>query len=135
MATTGRWIHRIDGVDVNDVVRFSTRVPETETEFGAQTLLTDMQARSPAFNRQQPVPGRYTFLVQILWDNAADYQANLALLKSLVGPGLHTYNRARPGTDDAGQSVSVYFDGGLVVDDTEVGYASAKAVAPDPTWI
>ena len=134
MAIALRWYHRIDGVDVNDTVRFSTRVPEAETAFGAQTLLHDMQGRSPIFNRQQPVAGRYTFLVQILWDTHADYLANLALLKSLVGPGIHTYSRARPGQDDAGESVSVYFETGLVVDDTDVGYATAKAIAPDPTW-
>lgn len=134
MATATRWIHRIDGVDVNDAVRFSTRVPEAETEFGAQTRLTDMQARTPVFDRQQPVPGRYTFLTQILWDTRADYLANLTLLKSLVGPGIHTYNRARAGADDTGESVSVYFETGLIVDGEDVGYATAKAIAPDPTW-
>jgi hypothetical protein len=134
MAIAKRWYHRIDGVDLNDAVVFNTRVPEAETEFGAQTRLTDMQARTPVFDRQQPVAGRYTFLTQILWDTHAEYLANLALLKSLVGPGIHTYNRARPGADDAGESVQVYFETGLVVDDTDVGYTTAKAIAPDPTW-
>lgn len=135
MATATRWYHRIDGVDVNDTVNFSTRVPEAETFFGAQVLLTDMQARTPAFNRQQPVPGRFTFLTQILWDDDAEYLARLAVLRSLTSPGLHTYSRARPGQDDAGESVQVYFETGLIVDDTDVGYATAKAIAPDPTFV
>lgn len=134
MATTHRWIHKIDGVDLNDGVNFVDRVPDAENEFGAQTLLTDMQARTPVFNRQQPVPGRFTHLIQMLWATEAEYLARLATLRTLTGPGIHTYTRARPGESDAGQSVSVYFETGLVVDDTDVGYCTAKAVAPDPTW-
>lgn len=134
MAITLRWVHKIDGVDLNDGVAFVDRVPEVLTYFGAQTRLTDMQARTPVFDRQQPVPGRYTHLLQVLFDDDDQYQARLAILKTLTGPGLHTYTCAQPGQDDAGQSLAVYFETGLIVDDTDVGYCTAKAVAPDPTW-
>jgi hypothetical protein len=132
MTTTARWIHKIDGVDLNDAVDFVCRVPDVESEFGATALLTDMQARTPVFNRAQPVAGRFTFLVTVLGD-AAEYRANLATLRVLVSPGLHTYTRAIPGQDVAGQSVAVYFDAGLVVD-SETGLCTARAIAPDPTW-
>lgn len=134
MAAAKRWHHRIDGVDVNDAVLASTKVPESETVFGSQVRLTDMQARTPVFDRQQPVPGRFTFEIQVVFDTNAEYLAKLAVLRSLTGPGLHVYSRARPGQDDAGESVTVYFESGLIVTDTDVGYAMAKAVAPDPTW-
>lgn len=135
MAAAKRWYHRIDGVDLNDAVLASTKVPESETTFGAQVLLTDMQARSPVFNRQQPVPGRFSFDIQLLFDTNAEYLAKLAILRALTGPGLHVYNRARPGQDTAGESVTVYFESGLMVTDTDVGYAMAKAIAPDPTFL
>ena len=133
MVLATRWIHKIDGVDLNTAESFVCTVPEAEAEFGAQVLLTDMQARTPVFNRQQPVAGRYTFLITSLFYTDAEWLANLATLRALVAPGLHTYTRARPGQDVAGQSVSVVFDAGLVVD-TETGLCTAKAIAPDPTW-
>jgi hypothetical protein len=134
MTLATRWIHKIDGIDLNDGNAFSCRVPDAESEFGAQALLTDMQARTPVFNRQQPLPGRFTFLLMILFYNDAEYLARLATLRGLVAPGLHTYTRAIPGQDVAGQSVGVYFDAGLVVDDTDTGLCTAKAIAPDSTW-
>jgi len=134
MTLATRWIHKIDGVDLNTAGSFVCTVPEAEAEFGAQVLLIDMQARTPVFNRQQPTPGRFTFLITSLFYNDAEWLANLAVLRGLVAPGLHTYTRARPGQDVAGQSVTVYFDAGLVVD-TETGLCTAKAIAPDPTWI
>ena len=134
MVLATRWIHKIDGVDLNDGVSFTCRVPDAESVFGAQPLLTEMQARTPVFNRAQPVAGRFTFLITILFDSDADYLARLATLRVLVAPGVHTYTRAIPGEDAAGQSLAVYFDAGLVVDDTDTGLATAKAIAPDPTW-
>lgn len=134
MAVTQRWIHKIDGVDLNDCLAFVDRVPEAQTYFGAATLLTDMQARTPVFNRQQPVAGRYTHLLQILFDDDAQYLARLAQLQALTGPGIHTYTCAMPGQDETGRSVAVYFETGLIVDDTDTGVCTAKAVAPDPTW-
>ena len=133
MVLATRWIHKVDGVDLNTAGSFVCAVPEAEAEFGAQVLLTDMQARTPVFNRAQPVAGRFTFLITSLFYNDAEWLANLAVLRSLVAPGLHTYTRARPGQDVAGQSVAVYFDAGLVID-TETGACTAKAIAPDPTW-
>jgi hypothetical protein len=134
MTVATRWIHKIDGTELNDASLFVCTVPEAEADFGAAVLLTDMQARTPVFNRQQPTPGRFTFLITSL--NFMDPTlgpANLATLKALVAPGVHTYTRARPGETDTGKSVAVYFDAGLVVD-TETGHCTAKAIAPDPTW-
>ncbi len=134
MTYATRWIHKIDGTELNDASLFVCTVPEAEADFGATVLTTEMQARTPVFNRQQPVAGRFTFLITTL--NFLDPTlgpANLAVLKALVAPGIHTYTRARPGETDTGRSVSVYFDAGLVVD-TETGLCTAKAIAPDPTW-
>lgn len=128
------FIHKIDGTDISDGVHFITTVPEAEAEFGVTVLLTEMQARTPVFNRQQPVAGRFTFLVSNLdCLEATQNLANLAVLRALVAPGMHIYTLALPGEDDAGHDVVVYFDGGLVVD-TETGLCTAKAIAPDPTW-
>jgi hypothetical protein len=134
VTTAALWIHKIDGVHLNDASHFVCNVPDAESEFGATALLTDMQARTPVFNRQQPMPGRYTFLITNLdFLDGAQSIANLATLRALVAPGLHTYTRARPGEADTGQSVSVYFDAGMTVD-TATGLCTAKAIAPDPTW-
>lgn len=133
MTLATRWIHKIDGTDLNTGDPFACNVPDADAYFGAEALLTDMQARTPLFNRQQPVAGRFTFLVAIVWHSDAEWLANLATLRALVAPGLHTYTRARPGETDTGKSVAVYFDAGLVVD-TETGLCTAKAIAPDPTW-
>ncbi len=134
MTYAARWIHKIDGTDLNDAAHFICTVPDAEAEFGATALLTDMQARTPVFNRQQPVPGRFTFLITNLdFLDGAQGLANLVTLRALVAPGLHTYTRARPGEADTGQSVAVYFDAGMTVD-TETGLCTAKAIAPDPTW-
>lgn len=133
MVVATRWSHKIDGVELNDGINFVCTVPDAENEFGAQALLTDMQARTPVFNRQQPAAGRYTFLITILFYNDAEYLANLATLRARIAPGLHTYTREVPG-QSAGQSVAVYFDGGLAVTDTELGVCTARAVAPNPTW-
>jgi hypothetical protein len=134
MTLATRWIHKIDGTDFNDADKFVCTVPEAEADFGATVLLTDMQARTPVFNRQQPTPGRFTFLITSL--NFMDPTlgpTDLAIAKARTAPGVHTYTRARPGETDTGKSVSVYFDAGLVVD-TETGLCTAKAIAPDPTW-
>jgi len=133
MILATRWIHKIDGVDLNTAGSFVCTVPEAEADFGSTVLLTDMQARPPVFNRQQPTPGRFTFLITSLFYTDAEWLANLVILRALVAPGLHTYTRARPGETDTGKSVAVYFDAGLVVD-TETGLCTAKAIAPDPTW-
>ena len=133
MTTTARWIHKIDGADLNDAVHFICTVPDAHSEFGATALLTEMQARTPVFNRQQPVAGRFTFLIVNLDFGTAQGLTNLAALRMLVAPGLHVYTRAAPGEADTGHTVNVYFDGGLVVD-TETGLCTAKAIAPDPTW-
>jgi hypothetical protein len=133
MTLATRWIHKLDGTDISDGIDFATSVPDAEAEFGATVLTTDMQARTPVFNRQQPVAGRFTFLITIVSHSDAEYLANLATLRALVAPGPHTYTRARPGEADTGRSVAVYFDAGLVVD-TETGLCTAKAIAPDPTW-
>jgi hypothetical protein len=133
MTTTYRWVHKIDGVDLNDANHFICTVPDAHAEFGTEALLTDMQARTPVFNRQQPVAGRFTFLITNLDFQSAQGLTNLAVLRALVAPGLHTYTRAAPGEDAAGHTVGVYFDAGLVVD-TETGLCTAKAIAPDPTW-
>ena len=97
MVAATRWIHKIDGVDLNSGDPFACSVPEADAFFGATTLLTDMQARTPVFNRQQPTPGRFTFLVANVYHSDAEYLANLATLRALVAPGVHTYTRARPG--------------------------------------
>ncbi len=134
MTTAALFIHKIDGVDISDGVHFITTVPEAEAEFGATALMTDMQARTPVFNRQQPVAGRYTFLISNLdCLDATQNLANLAVLRALVAAGLHVYTRARPGEPDTGHTVGVYFDAGMTVD-TETGLCTAKAIAPDPTW-
>jgi len=133
MTLATRWIHKLDGVDISDGIGFATSVPDAEAEFGATVLTTDMQARTPVFNRQQPVAGRFTFLITIVSHSDAEYLASLATLRALVAPGVHTYTRARPGEETTGHSVDVYFDAGLVVD-TETGLCTAKAIAPDPTW-
>ena len=133
MTLATRWIHKIDGVDLNTGDPFACNVPDVEADFGATVLTTEMQARTPVFNRQQPVAGRFTFLITIVSHSDAEYLANLATLRALVAPGVHTYTRARPGEADTGRSVAVYFDAGLVVD-TETGLCTAKAIAPDPTW-
>jgi hypothetical protein len=134
VTTAARWIQKIDGTDLNDAVHFVCNVPDAESEFGATALLTDMQARTPVFNRQQPMPARFTFLITNLdFLDGAQSVANLATLRALVAPGLHTYTRARPGEADTGHTVSVYFDAGMTVD-TATGLCTAKAIAPDPTW-
>jgi hypothetical protein len=133
MTTAKRWFHKIDGTDLNDTTHFICTVPDAHADPGSSVLLTDMQARTPVFNRQQPVAGRFTFLITIVSHSDAEYLANLATLRALVAPGVHTNTRARPGEADTGKSVAVYFDAGLVVD-TETGLCTAKAIAPDPTW-
>jgi len=132
MAITERWVHKLDGVELNDATLFVCEVPDAEADFGADVLLTNMQARTPVFNRQQPAPGRFTFLITVL-DTDADRLTSIAALRTLVAPGPHVYTRARPLEDAAGHTITVYFDGGLVVD-SETGLCTAKAVAPDPTW-
>jgi len=133
MTTAKRWFHKIDGTDLNDMVHFICTVPDAHAEFGTQVLTTDMQARTPVFNRQQPVAGRFTFLITNLDRGTAQGLTNLATLRALVAPGLHVYTRAAPGEADTGHTIGIYFDGGLVVD-TETGLCTAKAIAPDPTW-
>jgi hypothetical protein len=134
MTYAKRWIHKIDGTDVNDGVHFVTTVPDAQSQFGASALLTDMQARTPVFNRQQPNPGKFTFLITNLdFLDGAQSITNLATLATLTGPGAHVYTCAAPGEVDTGHSVTVYFDAGLVAD-TSTGLCTAKAIAPDPTW-
>ena len=84
MTLATRWIHKIDGTDISDGIDFATSVPDAEAEFGATVLTTDMQARTPVFNRQQPVAGRFTFLITIVSHSDAEYLANLATLRALV---------------------------------------------------
>jgi hypothetical protein len=134
MTVATRWIHKIDGIDISDGVHFITTVPEAEAEFGAQVLMTEMQARTPVFNRQQPVAGRFTFLITNLdCLEAAQNLVNLTVLRALVAPGQHVYMLAILGQDVAGHTLNVYFDAGMTVD-TENGLCTAKAIAPDPTW-
>jgi hypothetical protein len=134
MTTARRWVHKLDGTDLNDAAHFTCSVPDARSQFGSDALVTEMQARTPVFNRQQPVAGRFTFLIANLdFLDGAQGVANLATLAALTGPGPHTYTCAAPGEDAAGRSVTVYFDGGLVVD-TATGLCTAKAIAPDPTW-
>ena len=132
MVATERWVHKIDGVELNDANLFTCEVPDAEAEFGATALLTDMQARTPVFNRQQPAAGRFTFLITVL-DTDAGRLTSIETLRTLVAPGAHVYTRARPNEDAAGKTITIYFDGGLVVD-ADTGLCTAKAVAPNPTW-
>jgi hypothetical protein len=129
----GLWEHSIDGVDINDLEAFATSVPEVQSRFGAQVLMTDMQARTPVFNRQQPVAGRYTFLTYVIAQTDEDYQARLAILRALVGPGIHTWVWKAPG-EASSHTALVYFETGLVTDDTGYGPVTAKAIAPDPVF-
>ena len=133
MAVAARWSHKIDGVELNDFLSFATNVPEAESDPGASVLLTEMQARSPVFNRQQPVEGKFTFLIVVLWDDPADYEAKLATLKTLTGPGAHTYTYQAPG-EEVTHTTTVYWDGGLTTDPGGIGACTARAIAPDPTW-
>lgn len=129
----GVWEHSIDGIDINDFVTFATSVPEVQNRFGAQVLLTDMQARSPVFNRQQPVAGRYTFLIYAIAQTDEEYQARMLVLRSLVGPGVHTWVWKAPG-EASSHTVLIYFDTGLITDDTGYGPVTAKAIAPEPAF-
>ena len=128
-----KWSHKIDGVELNDFVDYVTNVPEASNGPGYQVLLTEMQARTPVFNRQQPLDGRFTFLTYILMDSDADYQALLTQLMALYGPGAHTYEYTAPG-QSVGQSTTVYFDGSPAVDLAGVGAVTARAVAPNPVF-
>lgn len=128
----GVWAHSIDGVDINDFEAYATSVPEVQSRFGAQVLLTDMQGRTPVFNRQQPVAGRYTFLINVIAQSDADYEARLAVLRALVGPGIHTWTWTPPGGTP--HTALIYFETGLVTDDTGYGPVTAKAIAPDPVF-
>jgi hypothetical protein len=133
MTTAARWFHKIDGIDLNDTTHFICTVPDAHADPGSSVLLTDMQARTPVFNRQQPDPARFTFLIVNLDFGTAQGLTNLATLRALTAPGSHVYTRAAPGEADTGHTITVYFDGGLVVD-TSNGLCTAKAIAPDPTW-
>jgi hypothetical protein len=133
MTAATHWTHSIDGVALNDFTSFACSVPEVMNVFGPEVLMTDMQARTPVFNRQQPMPGRYTFLITPIARSDADYQARLATLRGLVGPGIHTWVWQAPG-ESSSHTLSVYFDGGLVVDDSMYGRVTSKAVAPDPLF-
>jgi hypothetical protein len=133
MPPATRWIHKLDGVDLNDIgAGYMTIVPEVLNAFGAQVLLTEMQARTPVFNRQQPVAGRWTFLVTIVFDDDAQYATRRAALEALVAPGAHTYEPTAPGGSSPLFSSTVYFDGGLSVDDTDTGRCTARAIVPSP---
>lgn len=127
------WDHSVDGVDLNDFEAFATSVPEVQNRFGGQVQLTDMQARTPVFDRQQPVAGRYTFLIRVIAQSEADYQARMAILRALVGPGAHSWTWKAPG-EGSSHTVSIYFDSGLVTDDSGYGPVTVKAVAPDPLF-
>jgi hypothetical protein len=133
MTVAKAWSHKIDGVELNDFIDFATNVPEAESDPGATVLLTEMQGRTPVFNRQQPVEGKFTFLITVLWDSPADYEALLASLKVLFSIGAHTYTYQAPGQSSS-QSVTVYFDGGLTTDPAGIGACTARAIAPDPTF-
>ena len=132
MTLATRWIHKIDGTDLNDAISSSHRSPRPRPTSGATTLLTtDMQARTPVFNRQQPAAGRFTFLIT----NVPDPTPSTWPTSRPCAPSSRpAFTRTPgPGEADTGQSVAVYFDAGLVVD-TETGLCTAKAIAPDPTW-
>jgi hypothetical protein len=135
MTTATAWSHKIDGTELNDPANgYGTNVPEAEHGFGATVLLTEMQARTPVFNRQQPIEGKFTFLTWIFfdWDKPEDYQTLLTALKVLYGPGAHTYEYTAPGQTSS-QSTTVYFDGPAAVDSD--GFAvTARAIAPNPVF-
>ena len=125
------WEHSIDGVPLNDFEAYATIVPEALAGGGVAVLLTEMQARSPVFNRQQPMEGKFTFLTYILWDDQEDYQTKLAVLRALYGPGAHTYAYTAPGQSLA-RSATIYFDGPPSVDIFGIGAVTARAIAPEP---
>lgn len=131
MVVATAWSHKVDGVELNDFANYGTNVPEAENGFGVTVLLTEMQARTPVFNRQQPIEAKFTFMTYILADSPADYQALLDQLRALYGPGAHTYEWTPPGRDGS-QSTTIYFDGPLSVDTFGVGAVTARAIALDP---
>lgn len=130
----GGVLYQIDDLDVHDGVNYLCQIPELDNYFGPTLMLTPMQARTPAFNRQQPIEGKYTCLFHILHPLSADYQTRRVALESRLGPGVHTL-RVKARGMSAAKSVLVYFDGGLTIDEPVTGRSTAKAVAPDPTWI
>lgn len=132
MVATG-WSHKVDGIELNDFANYGTNVPEAENGAGVTVLLTEMQARTPVFNRQQPVESKFTFITYILADSPSDYQTLLTQLRALYGPGAHTYEFQAPG-QAASQSTTIYFDGPMSVDTFGVGVVTARAVAPDPAF-
>ena len=101
------WTHRIDGVNVNDFIDYATNVPEAEHAFGATVLLT------------------------ILADSEPDYQALLTAIRTLYGPGPHTYELTPPGATSS-RTMTIYFDGGATVDIAGRGAVTGRAIAPDP---
>lgn len=133
MPVAVKWSHKIDGVELNDWVSYATNVPEAENAPASNVLLTEMQARTPVFNRQQPVEGKFTFLTWILFASTTDYEALLAALKVRYGPGAHTYSYQAPGQSVA-QSTTVYFDGAVSVDLAGMGAVTARAIAPNPVF-
>lgn len=132
MTTSSFWSHKIDGTELNDYTNYACEVPEADHYFGPEALLTDMQARTPVFNRQQPVAGKYTFLITVIASSDASYRTKLAALKALFAPGSHTYSQTPPGASSA-VTATVYADGGLTVED-EFGRCTARVVAPNPTF-
>ncbi len=127
------WEHAIDGVNINDLLAFGTSVPEVQNRFGGTVLLSEMQDRSPIYNRHQPVAGRYTFLITPIASTDEIYLARMAVLRALVAPGPHTWVFKAP-SEASSHTVTVYFDTGLITDDSGYGRVTARAVAPDPAF-
>lgn len=133
MVVAAIWEHSWDGQALNNLTEFSTHVPEAMQRAGAQMLSTEMQADYPVPNRQQPLAGRYTFMVTPIASDEETYQARVSLLRALTVPGPHTWVFRAPG-EEPSHTVEVWVDGPMSIDDSGYGVATWRAIAHVPPF-
>lgn len=131
MTWDGVWSHKVDGVQLNDLVTFITQVPEVENGFEQTVIMAPRDGDYPAFIRLQPTEGRITFLIAVKGAHtAALWHDRVATLKSIFTPGMHVYSTQVRGMP-AIVGFRFVFPGGLMLDYSH-RLASASCVVPKP---
>jgi hypothetical protein len=101
-----------------------------EAGFPREPLLTEMQARTPVFNRSQPMAKAITLVVMLLAKERDDRRADFWALEAASGGGTSLV----PLTLQAdGVTSTWYVVCGQAVNDGWYHRATMAVVAPDPT--
>jgi hypothetical protein len=137
MAWQGVWSYKVDGVELNDGVKFIAMVPEVDNVTPQQVVLAPRDGDYPVFIRSQPQAGNFTILIAVksaaMGMNAGnpEWQARIAELKTLFSPDqYHTLSVKVRG-------MSNYKSVKFVVESMQADFRSktvvVSTVAPNPT--